>query len=135
MKKHLHILACVLLLLPLTLLGLNLQEDDLVFDDVGEDNDNNVMVGPVLINHRTSHGRFESLSRRNSFRMVEKARSIPDVIVPVGHVFKMKISRPTFSGNVDFYEVRWPSITHIFSNIFRLRSWNMIGRHHFGLVL
>ncbi|XP_012219868.1 dystroglycan 1 isoform X2 [Linepithema humile] len=107
MKKHPHILACVLLLLPLTLLGLNLQEDDLVFDDVSEDNDNdNVPVGPALINHRTSRGRSESSSRRHASRMVEKAWGMPDAIVPIGHVFKMKIPRQAFSGNVDFYEVR-----------------------------
>lgn len=103
MKKHPYILACILLLLPLSLLSLNLQEDDLVFDDVGEDNEN-VPVGPAL-SHRTNRGRFESSSRRHASRMVEKAWGMPDIVVPIGHVFKMKIPRQAFSGNVDFYEV------------------------------
>lgn len=109
MKKHPHILTCVLLLLPLAL-ALSLQEDDLVFDDVGEDNDNdNVPVGPALINHHTSRGRSEhgSSSRdgRGHASRLERAWGVPDSVVPVGHVFRMKIPRQAFSGSVDFYEV------------------------------
>ncbi|XP_018402407.1 PREDICTED: dystroglycan-like isoform X2 [Cyphomyrmex costatus] len=110
MKKHPYILACVLLLLPLSL-GLSLQEDDLVFDDVGEDNDNdNVPVGSVLINHHSSHGRsdrYEHGSRdgRRHGSRVERAWGVPDSVVPVGHIFRMKIPRQAFSGSVDFYEV------------------------------
>jgi len=107
MKKHPHILACVLLLLPLAL-GLSLQEDDLVFDDVGEDSDN----VPVLINHHTSRGRSDRYEHGSSSRdgrrhtsWVERAWGVPDSIIPVGHVFRMKIPRQAFSGNVDFYEV------------------------------
>ncbi|RLU24041.1 hypothetical protein DMN91_004250 [Ooceraea biroi] len=115
MKKHPHILACTLLLLSLAL-GLSLQEDDLVFDDVGEDNDNdNVLAGLPLINHRANRHRFDHSEYRpdGSFRenkkhapRVERLWGVPDAIVPVGHVFKMKIPRQAFSGNIDFYEVR-----------------------------
>jgi len=108
MKKHPHILTCVLLLLPLAL-GVNLQEDDLVFDDVGEDNDN---VGTVLINHHTSRGRSDRYEHGSSSRdgrrhasRVERAWGVPDAVVPIGHVFRMKIPRQAFSGSVDFYEV------------------------------
>lgn len=110
MKKHPHILACVLLLLSLAW-GLSLQEDDLVFDDVGEDN-GNAPAGPVLINHHTSRGRSDrhehGLSSRDGRRhasRVERAWGVPDSVVPVGHVFRMKIPRQAFSGSVDFYEV------------------------------
>lgn len=111
MKKHPDILTCVLLLLPLAL-ALSLQEDDLVFDDVGEDNDN-VPVGPVSINHHASsrgradhyeHGSSSRDGRRHASR-VERAWGVPDSVVPIGHVFRMKIPRQAFSGNVDFYEV------------------------------
>lgn len=120
MKKHPRILACILLLLPLAL-GLSLQEDDLVFDDVGEDNDNdndNMSArlwdfGPVLINNhhatrdRSDRNEHESSSRdgRRHASRVERAWGVSDSVVPVGHVFKMKIPRQAFSGNVDFYEV------------------------------
>jgi len=112
MKKHPYILACVLLLLPLSL-GLSLQEDDLVFDDVGEDNDNdNVPVGSVLINHHTSHGRSDRYEHGSSSRdgkrhasRVERAWGVSDSVIPVGHIFRMKIPRQAFSGSVDFYEV------------------------------
>lgn len=113
MKKHPHILTCILLLLPLAF-GLSLQEDDLVFDDVGEDNDNdNSPTGSVLVNHhaprdlsdRYEHGSSSRDGRRHTSR-VERAWGVSDSVVPVGHVFKMKIPRQAFSGNVDFYEVR-----------------------------
>lgn len=125
MKKHPYILACVLLLLPLSL-GLSLQEDDLVFDDVGEDNDNdNVPVGSVLINHHTSHGRSDRYEHGSSSRdgrrhasRVERAWGVPDSVVPVGHIFRMKIPRQAFSGSVDFYEVS--SATRL---ILRPRTW------------
>lgn len=110
MKKHPHILTCVLLLLPLAS-ALSLQEDDLVFDDVGEDSDN-VPVGPVMINHHTSRGRSDHHEHGSSSRdgrrhgsRVERAWGVPDSVVPIGHVFRMKIPRQAFSGSVDFYEV------------------------------
>lgn len=103
MKKP-HILAYILLL-PLVL-GLSLQEDDLVFDDVGEDNEKN--IAPVLtVNHHTSYwaDRREHESFKDGRRhRVERLWGVPDAIVPVGHVLKMKIPRQAFSGNVDFYE-------------------------------
>lgn len=118
MKKHPHILACVLFLLPV-ILGLSLQEDDLVFDDAGEENDNDkVPAGPSLLNHHTSRGRSDhehGSSSRNGWRhssRVERAWGVPDAVVPVGHVFKMKIPRQAFSGNVDFYEVS-PNDSHL----------------------
>lgn len=132
MKKHPHILACILLLLPLAL-GLSLQEDDLVFDDVGEDNSDNVPDGPVLINHRASRGRSERYEHGSSSRdgrrhasRVERAWGVPDSVVPVGHVFRMKIPRQAFSGSVDFYEVS--SAARL---ILRPRTWNVTGKPSF----
>lgn len=114
MKKHAHILACILLLLPLAL-GLSLQEDDLVFDDVGEDNDNdNVPIGLPLINHRANRHRLDhseyrpdgsSRDNRRHGSRVERLLGVPDAVIPVGHVYKMKISRQAFSGNVEYYTV------------------------------
>lgn len=129
MKKHPHILACVLLLLSLAL-GLSLQEDDLVFDDVGEDNsdNDNVPDGPVLINHhrgrseRYEHGSSFHDGRRHASR-VERAWGVPDSVVPIGHVFRMKIPRQAFSGFVDFYEVS--SAARL---ILRPRTWDVTGR-------
>lgn len=127
MKKHPHILTCVLLLLPLAL-ALSLQEDDLVFDDVGEDNDN-VPVGPALINHHASsrgrsdqHGSSSRDGRRHASR-VERAWGVPDSVVPIGHVFRMKIPRQAFSGSVDFYEV-----SSLGALILRPRTWDVTGR-------
>lgn len=104
MKKPL-ILAYVLLLS--LALGLSFQEDDLVFDDVGENSENGA---PVLTVGR--HGghkaqrRYEHESPRDGRRhRVERLLGVQDAFVPVGHVFRMKIPRQAFSGNVDFYEV------------------------------
>lgn len=106
MKKP-HVLVC-LLLLPLAL-GLSLQEDDLVFDDVGEDNENDAPA-PTMNYHTSSrvdrHERtYEPSSRDDRRHRFERLWGVPDTVVPVGHVFKMKIPRQAFSGNVDFYEV------------------------------
>lgn len=106
MKKP-HVLACVLLL-PLAL-ALSLQEDDLVFDDVGEDNENDAPL-PTVNYHtvpradRREHV-VEPSFRDNRRHRFERLWGVPDTVVPVGHVFKMKIPRQAFSGNVDFYEV------------------------------
>ncbi|XP_077278186.1 uncharacterized protein LOC143906183 isoform X2 [Temnothorax americanus] len=151
MKKHPHILTCVLLLLPLTL-GLSLQEDDLVFDDVGEDNGNdNVPLGPVLINHHTSRGRSDRYEhgspsrdgRRHASR-VERAWGVPDSVVPVGHVFRMKIPRQAFSGSVDFYEVhetadrdrfpRWMHWDDAASTLLGVPSKKDMGNYHLSVT-
>lgn len=141
MKKHPHVLTCILLLLPLAL-GLSLQEDDLVFDDVGEDNDNdNLPAGPALINHHATRGRSDRYEHGSSSRdgrrhasRVERAWGVSDSVVPVGHVFKMKIPRQAFSGNVDFYEVsRRREWQFILSGPFskRIRKTNLTS----GLIL
>ena len=153
MKKHPHILTCVLLLLPLTL-GLSLQEDDLVFDDVSEDNGNdNVPVGPVLINHHTSSrgrsNRYEHESPSRDGRSwhasrVERAWGVPDSVVPVGHVFRMKIPRQAFSGSVDFYEVhetadrdrfpRWMHWDDAASTLLGVPSKKDMGNYHLSVT-
>lgn len=89
----------------------------MVFDDVGEDNDNdNSPTGSALINHHATRGRSDRYEHGSSSRdgrrhtsRVERAWGVSDSVVPVGHVFKMKIPRQAFSGNVDFYEVRGTS--------------------------
>lgn len=131
MKKHPHVVACVLLLLSLAS-GLSLQEDDLVFDDVGEDNDNDytpAAAGLPLTNHSANHHQYRSdrllsehhpdepskyhsdgsssrnTKRHASFEGVERLWGVPDVVTMVGHVFKMRIPDEAFAGDVDFYEV------------------------------
>jgi len=142
MKKHRHVLACVLLLLSLAL-GLSLQEDDLVFDDVGEDNDNdNVPVGLPLINHRLNRHRLDhpdrsddsSRDNRRHASRVERLWGVPDAIVPVGHVFKMKIPRQAFSGNVDFYEVVRGSMTCFSFAISGTSSEGLLGCDGWGIM-
>ncbi|XP_018048048.1 PREDICTED: dystroglycan isoform X2 [Atta colombica] len=151
MKKHPYILACVLLLLPLSL-GLSLQEDDLVFDDVGEDNDNdNVPVGSVLINHHTSHGRSDRYEHGSSSRdgkrhasRVERAWGVSDSVIPVGHIFRMKIPRQAFSGSVDFYEVhetadrdrlpQWMHWDDAVSTLLGVPSKKDIGNYHLSVT-
>ncbi|XP_014478579.1 PREDICTED: dystroglycan [Dinoponera quadriceps] len=139
MKKP-RVLACVLLL-PLAL-GLSLQEDDLVFDDVGEDNENDAPA-PTVNYHASSRLDRHMLepsfrdSRRHRF---ERLWGVPDTIVPVGHVFKLKIPRQAFSGNVDFYEVhetidhdslpRWLAWDDAASTLSGVPSKKDVGSHH-----
>ncbi|KAG7203038.1 hypothetical protein KM043_010163 [Ampulex compressa] len=106
MKKP-CILACFLL--PLAL-GLALQEDDLVFDDVGEDS---ASTTPTVISRHFEERRAERRDQRWSERsrdgkkrhQVERLLGVPDVVVPVGHVLKLRIPRQAFAGTVDYYEV------------------------------
>lgn len=103
MKKP-HVLASLLLLLPLAL-GLSLQEDDLVFDDVGEDIENDALAPTVNYHTGSRADRHDPSSRNGRRHRFERLWGVPDTVVPVGHAFKMKIPRQAFSGNVDFYEV------------------------------
>ncbi|XP_032681141.1 dystroglycan isoform X2 [Odontomachus brunneus] len=141
MKKP-HVLACVLLL-PLAL-ALSLQEDDLVFDDVGEDNENDAPLSTVNYHTVPRADRREHVVepsfRDNRRHRFERLWGVPDTVVPVGHVFKMKIPRQAFSGNVDFYEVhetidhdslpRWLHWDEAASTLSGVPSKKDVGGHH-----
>lgn len=103
MKKP-HILT-YLLLLPLVL-GFNLQEDDLVFDDIGEESSSTPSIERHIIDRSRTVGHDRRLVKDTKrHHRVERLWDIPDVIVPVGHVFKLRITRQAFGGSVDRYEV------------------------------
>ncbi|XP_011136161.1 dystroglycan isoform X2 [Harpegnathos saltator] len=141
-KPHHHVLACALLL-PLAL-ALSLQEDDLVFDDVGEDSANEA-AAPTVNYHPSSRldrheHTLEPSSRDGKRHRFERLWGVPDTVVPVGHIFKMKIPRQAFSGNVDFYEVhetidrnrlpRWLYWDDAASTLSGVPSKKDVGSHH-----
>lgn len=103
--KNPYVLACFLLL-P-AVLGLTLQEDDLVFDDVGEETTSTAaaVISRRLDEHRTGwyEPKYFHDAKRHQF---DKVHNVPHVVVPVGHVLKLKVHKETFSGPEDYYEVR-----------------------------
>ncbi|XP_078052201.1 carbonic anhydrase 1 [Augochlora pura] len=105
--KNPHVLACFLLLVPLSL-GLTPQEDDLVFDDVGDESTSTaatVINGRRFDDPRTSWHEQNNWPRDAKRHQVERLWGVPDVVVPVGHVLKLRIPRQAFTGSVDYYEV------------------------------
>lgn len=103
--KNPRTLAC-LLLLPVVL-GLTLQEDDLVFDDVGEDS---TSTAATVVNRHLDEQKISYREQKRPYdskrHQVERLRGVPDVVVPVGHALKLRIPRQAFTGSVDYYEVR-----------------------------
>lgn len=97
--KNPYFLTCFLLL-PTALLGLTLQEDDLVFDDVGEET---ASTAATVIRTNWYEQKYSHDTKRHQF---DKERVIPHVVVPVGHVLKLKVHKEAFSGPEDYYEVR-----------------------------
>ncbi|XP_011876234.1 PREDICTED: dystroglycan isoform X2 [Vollenhovia emeryi] len=150
MKKHPHILTCALFLLLSLALGYSLQEDDLVFDDVGEDNDNgnvpNVLMNPHSRRGQTDrheHGSSSRDGRRHASR-VERAWGVPDSILLAGHVFRMKIPQQAFSGSVVSYEVRetadhdrfprWLHWDDAASTLLGVPAEKDVGRYHLSVT-
>lgn len=103
--KNPYLLACFLLL-PLVL-GLTLQEDDLVFDDVGEDS---ASTAATVVSHRYDDSRtswHDYKRQRDADRhQVERLWGVPHVVVPVGHELKLRIPRQPFTEPADYYQVR-----------------------------
>ncbi|XP_046429751.1 uncharacterized protein LOC124184250 isoform X3 [Neodiprion fabricii] len=100
------LLLILLLVFPLTL-TLTLQEDDLVFDDVGEPSAS--ASGPSIFSneeHQEYNERKRDRSRDGKKHNVERLWGIPNTFVVVGHVFKMRILKQAFSGSVDHFEAR-----------------------------
>lgn len=98
--KNPYVLACFLLL-PTALLGLTLQEDDLVFDDVGEET---TSTAATVIRTNWYEQKYPHETRRHQGASFDKERV--HVVVPVGHVLKLKVHKEAFSGPEDYYEVR-----------------------------
>lgn len=94
-------------------------EDDLVFDDVGEEAASAGKVDPGIIHHQNQdrqreqrhkdhRDREQKLAKENTSSTnsrVERLWGMPDVTATQGHVFKMKIPKQAFGGNVQRYEV------------------------------
>ncbi|XP_015515024.2 uncharacterized protein LOC107220800 isoform X1 [Neodiprion lecontei] len=100
------LLLILLLVFPLSL-TLTLQEDDLVFDDVGEPSAS--ASGPSIFSneeHQEYNERKRDRSRDGKKHNVERLWGIPNTFVVVGHVFKMRILKQAFSGSVDHFEAR-----------------------------
>ncbi|KZC06723.1 PREDICTED: dystroglycan-like [Dufourea novaeangliae] len=141
--KNPYVLVCFLLLVSLAL-GLSLQEDDLVFDDVGEES---TSTAATVVNNRwfdeprTSwheQKRFHDIKRHQ----VERLWGVPDVVVPVGHALKLRIPRQAFTGSVDYYEVfdangsqlpRWLYWDDAASTFMGVPSKKDTGSHHLSV--
>ncbi|XP_017790857.1 PREDICTED: dystroglycan-like isoform X2 [Habropoda laboriosa] len=108
--KNPYVLACFLLLLP-SVLGLALQEDDLVFDDVGEENTGSTAATVISCEEpprRVSwHDQKRPLEPKRY--QLDRLRDIPRVVVPVGHLLKLKVDREMFSGPEDYFELFDPN--------------------------
>ncbi|XP_014612825.1 PREDICTED: dystroglycan-like isoform X2 [Polistes canadensis] len=139
MKKP-HILT-YLVILPLVL-GFTLQEDDLVFDDVGEETSSTPSIERhIEDNSRNAIERDKKLAKDTTKKhhRVERLWNIPDVVVPVGHVFKLRITRQAFDGSVDRYEIheangerlpRWLYWDDAASTLLGVPSKKDVGNHH-----
>ena len=103
-----------LLLLPQCFALAIQAEDDLVFDDVGDETASGIKVDPGIIHHqdhlreqrhKDHRDRELKLSKENKSSRVERLWGMPDVTATAGHIFKMKIPKQAFGGNVERYEV------------------------------
>ncbi|XP_054010636.1 dystroglycan 1-like isoform X2 [Hylaeus anthracinus] len=102
--KNPYLLASFLLL-PLAL-GLTLQEDDLVFDDVGEESASS--TAPTVVSRRLDDSRISWHDHKRSHdsrHQVKRLWSVPRVVVPVGHVLKLRIPRQPFVEPADYYQL------------------------------
>ena len=135
---------CVLayfLLLP-AVLGLSLQEDDLVFDDVGEENSSPATVISRRYEELRTSWHEQKRPHDSKRYQVERLWGVPDVIVPVGHVLKLRIPRQAFAGTVDYYEVfdangnelpRWLYWDDAASTLMGVPSKKDAGSHHLSV--
>lgn len=113
------VVVTLTLLLPLVL-SLSLQEDDLVFDDVGEETSQaSIIQSKDQITWKT-----KDYNNKNQHPTVERFWGIPNDVATFGHVFKLKIPKQAFSGTVDHYEVKWYSVFFIFLDICQCFSSN-----------
>ncbi|XP_014220213.1 dystroglycan-like isoform X2 [Trichogramma pretiosum] len=130
--------AVVLLLLLLLGLvtGLSLaasyQEDDLVFDDVGDES-----ASPTSSQAEQLEERQHAKEPKKWLR-VEKLLGMPDIAATVGKVFKLHVPKQAFSGNVDYYEARgvnnrglphWLRWDEPASALYGVPSRRDVGRH------
>ncbi|CAL7949940.1 unnamed protein product [Xylocopa violacea] len=107
--KNPYVLACFLLL-P-AVLGLNLQEDDLVFDDVGEESSSTAatVISRRYDERRDSWHEQKHHPRDRERHHLDRLPNVPHVVVPVGHVLKLRVHRESFSGPEDYYELFDPN--------------------------
>lgn len=82
---------------------MNLQEDDLVFDDVGDEAST---LEPEHSKEQPTHTSTASSAKPKKSQRVERLLGMPDAIANVGHVFKLHVPKQAFAGNIDYYEVR-----------------------------
>ena len=109
-------LTYLILLLPLCF-ALLIQEDDLVFDDVGEEASAPSKVGagtPLNQDHQREQrhkdhkNREQKLSDENKkSRRLSTYLRIPDLTVSAEHVFKFKIPIQAFIGDIGRFEVNF----------------------------
>ncbi|XP_012153969.1 uncharacterized protein LOC100881230 isoform X3 [Megachile rotundata] len=135
---------CVLalsLLLPVVL-GLALQEDDLVFDDVGEENSSPATVISRRYEELRTSWHEQKRPHESKRLQVERLWGVPDVVVPVGHVLKLRIPRQAFTGPLDYYEVfdangnelpRWLYWDDAASTLMGIPSKKDVGSHHLSV--
>lgn len=103
--KNPYVLACLLLVAP-AVLCLTLQEDDLVFDDVGEEG---TSTAATVISRRYDEHKANWLEQKYPHEVkrhqFDKVNNVPHVVVPVGHVLKLRVHKEAFTGPEDYYEV------------------------------
>ncbi|XP_047368364.1 dystroglycan 1-like isoform X4 [Vespa velutina] len=140
MKPHILTYLSLLLILPLVL-GYNLQEDDLVFDDIGEESSSTPSIERHIADRSRNVVEQDRRLTKDTKRhhRVERLWDIPDVVVPVGHIFKLRITRQAFGGSVERYEIheangqslsRWLYWDDAASTLLGVPSKKDAGNHH-----
>ncbi|XP_043258133.1 dystroglycan-like isoform X3 [Colletes gigas] len=164
--KNPYLLACFLLL-PLVL-GLTLQEDDLVFDDIGEDSSSSSTAATVnsrrfdlafddvgedgastaatAINRRFNDLRTSWRDHKRPYdtdkHQVERLWGVPHVVVPVGHVLKLRIPQQPFTEPADYYQLvdsngkqltRWLYWDDAASTLLGVPSKKDVGSHRLSI--
>ncbi|XP_076637441.1 uncharacterized protein LOC143349794 isoform X2 [Colletes latitarsis] len=164
--KNPYLLACFLLL-PLVL-GLTLQEDDLVFDDIGEDSSSSSTAATVnsrrfdlafddvgedgastaatAINRRFNDLRTSWRDHKRPYdtdkHQVERLWGVPHVVVPVGHVLKLRIPQQPFTEPADYYQLvdsngkqltRWLYWDDAASTLMGVPSKKDVGSHRLSI--
>ncbi|XP_058799725.1 dystroglycan 1-like isoform X2 [Phymastichus coffea] len=89
-------LACCLLAAS----AASYQEDDLVFDDVGEETPTASSEQPATTSEPNRRDRGKPCP------FVQRLLGMPDAVAQVGHVFKLHVPKQAFSGSIDYYEAR-----------------------------
>lgn len=95
-----------------------------MFDDVGEEG---TSTAATVISRRYDERKANWFEQKYPHEIkrhqFDKVNNVPHVVVPVGHVLKLRVHKEAFTGPEDYYEVRK---TKFFSPSSTWNSWLQI---------